>query len=349
MRCPIPRPAILPDRDALDALLARWLPGVAISMMPAASGGSTPVWRVDTEAIQDNEGGETFYLRLAEEPGERRTGEVRVHQLLHAAGVLIPDVVAWEDRPPELDRAATLTRAVHGLPLKELAQAIPADDVAAIAWAAGRDLAAIAATPVDGFGWIALPDAMTGTLRAEHPTRSAWVAGYDAALDEVIAAGLVASGRLPALRAAYADWRDPSAGSPSTSAARLAHGDFDATHIFCMAGSLPGSPARYTGIIDFGEARGADPCYDLGHALLHDGEDGTPPIFPALLDGYRDRAGSTPITVGLDAIRIQAIAIGVRHLAIAHKRSSPYAVSLARRIDHLLAARSGDDGGSVRP
>ncbi|HWK81655.1 MAG TPA: hypothetical protein VNP95_12865, partial [Thermomicrobiales bacterium] len=127
MRCPIPRPAILPDRDALDALLARWLPGVAISMMPAASGGSTPVWRVDTEAIQDNEGGETFYLRLAEEPGERRTGEVRVHQLLHAAGVLIPDVVAWEDRPPELDRAATLTRAVPGLPLKELAQAIPAD------------------------------------------------------------------------------------------------------------------------------------------------------------------------------------------------------------------------------
>ncbi|MGN6032738.1 MAG: phosphotransferase family protein [Thermomicrobiales bacterium] len=308
-------------------------------MTPAPSGGSTPVWRVvvDAGSSEDDGCGETYYLRLAEEPGERRDGEVRVKQLLHSAGVRVPEVVAWEGQPPELDRAATLTRSVPGLPLKAMARTIPADDVAAIAREAGRDLAMLAATPVAGFGWIALPDATTGALRADHPTRSAWTAGYDAALDEVITAGLVASGRVPALRAAYAGWRD-RAGSPSASTAWLAHGDFDATHIFCLAGSVAGSPARYTGIIDFGEARGADPGYDLGHALLHDGEDGAPPIVPALLDGYREGAGPLAPIIERDAVRMQAIAIGVRHLAIAHRRASPYATFLAHRIDHLLAA-----------
>lgn len=38
----------------------------------------------------------------------------------------------------------------------------------------------------------------------------------------------------------------------------LAHGDFDTTHIYQDNG-------RYTGIIDFGEIRGADRWYDLGY------------------------------------------------------------------------------------
>ncbi|MGN6483232.1 MAG: hypothetical protein ACTHMX_02420 [Thermomicrobiales bacterium] len=65
-------------------------------MTPATSGGSTPVWRVvvDTGSSEDDGCGETYYLRLAEEPGERRDDEVRVHQLLHAAGVRVPEVVA---------------------------------------------------------------------------------------------------------------------------------------------------------------------------------------------------------------------------------------------------------------
>ncbi len=47
--------------------------------------------------------------------------------------------------------------------------------------------------------------------------------------------------------------------------ARLAHGDFDTTHIY-------EKNCRYSGIIDFGEIRGAEPLYDLGHFQLHDGE-----------------------------------------------------------------------------
>jgi aminoglycoside phosphotransferase (APT) family kinase protein len=46
---------------------------------------------------------------------------------------------------------------------------------------------------------------------------------------------------------------------------QLAHGDFDVTPIFQQDGA-------YTGLIDFGEIRGAEPFHDLGHFHLHDGE-----------------------------------------------------------------------------
>src|SRR5207249_1740511 len=61
----------------------------------------------------------------------------------------------------------------------------------------------------------------------------------------------------------------------------LAHGDFDVTHIYQEDG-------RYTGIIDFGEIRGADAPYDLGHFNLHDGETRPQPVLPYLLEGYSD-------------------------------------------------------------
>ena len=61
----------------------------------------------------------------------------------------------------------------------------------------------------------------------------------------------------------------------------LAHGDFDVTHIYQHDG-------RYTGIIDFGEIRGAHQLYDLGHFNLHDGEVVPQMLLPTLLEGYRE-------------------------------------------------------------
>ncbi len=63
----------------------------------------------------------------------------------------------------------------------------------------------------------------------------------------------------------------------------LAHGDFDATHIFQDEG-------HYSGIIDFGEIRGADPYYDLGHFMIHDGESLPMAVIPWLIAGYQERA-----------------------------------------------------------
>ncbi|MGC4191301.1 MAG: phosphotransferase [Thermomicrobiales bacterium] len=323
------------------------MPDATLALFAATRGASTPVWQV--EAVWPDGRKETLYLRLGEEPSERRDGEVRLHQLLHAANVRVPEVVVWEGMPPELDRAATLTRAIPGIPLKDVAPTASPAMMAKIARTAGEDLARIGAIPVDGFGWIDMPDATTGTLRAEHTTRGTWLAEYDATLEEIVAANLLRADCITPLREAFALWRASFPDAAIT--ATLAHGDFDATHIFCAQREVPipiaGSPYTYTGIIDFGEARGADPFYDLGHALLHDGEDGASLIFPALLAGYRS---VHPVANDdLDAIRTQAVAIAIRHLAIAHRRSSPYSAVLAARITELLETRLDDDGSEIHP
>ena len=269
-------------------------------------------------------GEETFFLRLAEQPGERRDAEVRAHQLLAEMGVPVPAIVMYEPAPPELDRSATLTARMRGAPLLE-SSGLEADDVRRIARAAGRDLARINQLPVQGFGWVesaAVPDR---SLIAEHSTRSAWTEEYKVAVQEIATSDLFSSGSLDLLKSAIARWR----ARPGRAQSFLAHGDFDATHIFMSA-----STYTYTGIIDFGEIRGADWLYDLGHALLQDAQPGRAPIFPDLLAGYREIM-PLPDTITLE-ICDQAIAIGTRQLAIFQRRSSPYTRALAAQIETLL-------------
>jgi Ser/Thr protein kinase RdoA (MazF antagonist) len=90
-------------------------------------------------------------------------------------------------------------------------------------------------------------------------------------------------------------------------AAHLAHGDFDVTHLYVSDG-------RYIGIIDFGEIRGADLYFDLGHFLLHDGETRPAELFDSFLAGY------TEVTALSDdhkeAILISAILLGLRQLSL---------------------------------
>ena len=85
----------------------------------------------------------------------------------------------------------------------------------------------------------------------------------------------------------------------------LAHGDLDVTHIYQRDG-------RYTGIIDFGEIRGADRRYDLGHFHLHDGETLAGLVLPDLLAGYREVAPLPPEAER--QIRLLGLLIGLRAL-----------------------------------
>lgn len=83
----------------------------------------------------------------------------------------------------------------------------------------------------------------------------------------------------------------------------LAHGDFDAMHIFQQNG-------LYTGIIDFGEIRGADRWYDLGHFHLHDDES---LALPVLLQGYNE---ITPLPPNAEErILFASLLIAVRALS----------------------------------
>jgi aminoglycoside phosphotransferase (APT) family kinase protein len=184
---------------------------------------------------------ETRYLRASEDPGGSMRAEAAVHEHLRAAGVSVPEVVAVDDAP-EIGRGVMLIREIEGEPFAGGGVTDPAP----ILRAAGRDLARINAVAVRGFGWIRR-DEPVWPLRGEDETYAAFVDGGSTSLVE----------------------RPPS---------RLAHGDFDATHIYQRDGV-------YTGVIDLGEMRGAEPHYDLAYFLV---QDPGRQMLDDLLAGYAD-------------------------------------------------------------
>ncbi|MDQ3692102.1 MAG: aminoglycoside phosphotransferase family protein [Chloroflexota bacterium] len=307
-----------PPDETIRALLQRWLPGQGLLFARADSGVSTPVYRVDVTAT-----GEVYFLRLAEVAGERREAEVHVHQALTAAGLPVPMIATWEAHPPELDRSAALTTSIPGKPLRDCFS-LDNTSSTTVVRAAGQDLARINRVPVRGFGWVQSV-AADGALVAEHATRSAWTVEYAQAAVEVSGQGILCRTAMDQLHAVLGRWLD----HPDQVISSLAHGDFDATHIY-----LEEQSAAYTGIIDFGEIRGADQVYDLGHALLQDHHPGTPPIFPAVCAGYQE-VTSLPDDVMM-TIREQAIAIATRQLAIFLRRAAPRVPSLTRALETLL-------------
>lgn len=167
---------------------------------------------------------------------------------------------------------------------------------------AGRDLARINQIPVAGFGWITRGQPTVRRLEAEHPTYRAFVAEYlDAALATLRRLVLDAdeSAAIRAILDRHDSWLDAND-------AWLAHGDFDATHIYQEHG-------RYTGIIDFGEMRGGTRWYDLGHFRMHDGETVSALLLPWLLEGYR---AVTPLPDDYERrIGFASLLIAIRALA----------------------------------
>lgn len=306
--------------EAVERLVSRWFPGEDCRVEPVAAGVSTPIFRVW-------HGGEAAYLRLAEEAGEDRTAEARVHALLQARNIPVPVVLRFEPVAPEVGRSAMLTSEMPGVPLAEVG-----DERAAyrVAEAAGRVLARINAVPVGGYGWV---DHVTaaGALAAEHAAREEWTTAAIEAAHVVTQNHLVLPDFERRLERTVERW----AGRPGEATARLAHGDFDLTHTFVEQG-------RFNGIIDFGESRGADPLYDLGHFLLHDTERQPYALFPALLVGYRE---VTPLPAEAHReIRTQALAIGVQRLALAHRRQAEeYVGWLTDRIQHMLRDLDQED------
>ncbi len=102
----------------------------------------------------------------------------------------------------------------------------------------------------------------------------------------------------------------------------LAHGDFDTSHIFATSG-------RYTGVIDFGEIRGAEATFDLGHVALH-----IPEALPFIVQGYQS-VSPLPQDIGLQ-IAASAIRIGWFRLTQSSARfNPPYAAQLVDGMTRL--------------
>ncbi len=106
----------------------------------------------------------------------------------------------------------------------------------------------------------------------------------------------------------------------------LAHGDFDASHVYTDDG-------RYTGMIDFGEARGAPPLYDVGHWAVHQAQLGMD-VVPALMAGYA--AEHLPPDDWEIRVRVLGVLIGVLLLRLTIARDvRSYRHRLALGVERL--------------
>lgn len=256
-----PREPDLPA-GAVRSLVTRHLgPGAAIDRTP--EGVSSQVYRIAR-------GHEAWYLRVAEEDGSSMAPELEVHARLRTLGVTVPEVVAFDERAPEIGRSVMVVREMAG---EALSVDVDRTTAAAVLRDAGRDLARVNEQPVDGFGWIRR-DARGWPLRGEEDTYAGFV---HADLGDLATFGsrILSAAELRSLERlldeAAADTPEP----------RLAHGDVSPPAIFHVG-------ARYTGLIDFGEIRGAEWYLDVAYVSLCDGEDLPFPILGDLLAGYAD-------------------------------------------------------------
>ncbi len=283
-------------------------------------GVSTRVYRVRRDDA-------VFYLRVLPEEGASFAPEARVHRLLRERDVKVPEVVYFEHRHEAIGRSVMVTTEIPG---GSIGRRGVERDLAGILAEAGRGLAIVNGIGVEGFGWIVRDGSEVGRLTAEQPTyRAAFLEPFEEDV-ALLAAGVLEPGEVAALRGLVA--RD----SPRLDVERgvLAHGDFEATHIYQQDG-------RYSGIIDFGEIRGADRHYDLGHFLLHDGQALPRRVLLLLLAGY---AGVAPLPADHERrIRCAALLIGIGRLArLARKRpadfrAQPYYAWLRGKVRELLA------------
>jgi aminoglycoside phosphotransferase (APT) family kinase protein len=308
------------DITVLEPVVRRVFPAArSVSLEPASPGRLLVVYRVRADDT-------VCYLRVAEEAGQDLTTDAQLLASLAGLGVRVPEVVHVESDPGDLDRSFLVVAALDGDSL-----ACHGTDAQAChaARAAGRDSALISTQQVDGFGWLRR-DGRPG-LRAELARYADFaVTGLPAQWPGWLAGAFTTSelGSLEAIVANECQRPAPKA--------HLAHGDLDVTHIWLDR------HGRYSGIIDFGEVRGADPFFDAGHFLLHDREIRPQPLFEDFLAGY---AEAGPLPEGhREQVRRSAILSGLRQLSLwlgpprNYSPASRPASSRITQLRNLLAA-----------
>ncbi len=281
----------LVPREALERALRRVIPEYKdVRLAPASPGRRAVVYRLETAGL-------TYYVRVAEDVRHDLATDAVVLDRARRLGASVPEVVLVESSPPELDRSFLVMAEVPGA---ALAGSGEHDEVVVAVRAAGRDTALINSLPVEGYGWVVRDG--SGSLRAELGSYEDFVVSY---LPERWPGWLVpifSPSELAALaEVVCAELEDGSQQS------WLAHGDLDVTHIFMSAGA-------YSGIIDFGEARGANLCFDLGHFLLHDQETRRDSLFEPFLSGYLEVSDLTDDH--RHRVRRSAILSGLRQLSL---------------------------------
>jgi len=314
--------------------VARLLGSRAFALSGAASGTTTPVYRVSS-------GTGTLYLRVAEDAEADLAPELRVHRAVLERGGQVPTVIGYSQLDPEVGRSVALLGEIAGEPVG-WQPSLDREQLASVLRASGRDLAVVNAIAVDGFGWIRR-DIGAAPLRGEHSSFADWIgADTDEGVErclEALSDHLTEADRTGIRAAARSLVEHPDL-SPA-----LAHGDFDVTHIFHDHG-------RYTGVIDFGEIRGAEPWYDVSlFWRLHSGYAMGRFMYTRLLEGYfGGRPRPDPDRVRQTALLV-ALRFAARRTAVqGHDwlRQHPDASGLTQ-IRTLVPALADDRGRRRRP
>lgn len=253
----------------VETIVSRIFPAPSLSIERVVEGVSTHVYRIAF-------GHETFYLRILPEEDASFAPEVTVHTRLRQMHVKVPEVIYFEISNDLFQRSIMVTTEIRGQPISQ-SHSLPEEELERILREAGTDLAAINSVRVEGFGWIRRDLPKTTELYAQWPTYRAFIFEFwesDLAyLSKNVISNLEAA-QLERVLLQHDCWLNVEQAS-------LAHGDLDTNHIYQEGG-------RYSGLIDFGEIRGTDLWYDLGHFHLQAGEQLSPRLESALINGYRE-------------------------------------------------------------
>lgn len=286
------------DDDPRDAVLAyaTGVFGVEPEVRRTAEGVSSIIYRLDSS-------GTVAYLRLGETADEDLTTDALLLDHLRQLGLSVPQVVDVDPFNERLQRSVLVMSEIPGVDLGKC------DDESVarrVAYEAGCELAVLNSVEVEGWGWI--------IRDGSWPMKARWneLAMFTTSeLPDVWPGRLAAVLTTPLIDAiAHVFTATPT----PAEVAHLAHGDFDCTQVFQAEG-------YYTGLIDFGEIRGAEVTFDLGHFLLHDGETARWSLFDDLLVGYAE-VNPTP-TLDRAVIERSAIQLGTRQLARWMNRVEP--------------------------
>lgn len=241
---------------------------------------STDVFR-----LLDN--AQVYYLRIAPKR-ENFSSEVVAHNLLLNRGVKVPKILYAEDFNQDLGRSLMITSEIKGQSTKLLKDE---DKLKQVVAKAGEQLALANSIPVKGFGWLDRTKKNVKELKGVYDNYEEFAyRRLDSLLrtlvEEEILDKETAKQILKVLKKykyIFADYNQ----------AYLAHGDFDAGHIYQNDGT-------YTGIIDWGDIRATSIYHDLAHFETFSGD-----LFDLLITGYQ-RVKNLPadyqLRIGLEGL-----------------------------------------------
>jgi len=271
------------EKDVLHAVRKHLPEAESAARVPR--GYSTYVYRVGTPAG-------TYYARFLPEPASF-AAEVTAHRLMAAAGVRVPEIIAFEHKEERNGLSMMLAEEITGVSMEE---AWPEQGADEILREAGRQLALIHSIPVNGFGWID---------RSSHNALKGEKSGFLEYFDDFLADDLICLhyyGFTDEEQAQIRGYMEQARRILDVPQAVLVHGDFDVTHIFHASG-------RFTGFIDFGEIRGNNRLFDLAVFAYNDRSPDRA-AYDHLIDGYRQAA---PLTDDdLYAVELMALFILLR-------------------------------------